>query len=88
MAHSAVSIRPPIHVESGSRAEVANTIYVTNTGFGNPVPDGHTVSVIDGASCRAGDLSGCKSIGTVPVGLGPINLTIDPATNTIYLGDT
>ena len=67
---------------------VTNTIYVTNTGFGGPVPDGHTVSVVDGARCRAGDLSGCTSIGTVPVGLGPINLTIDPTTNTVYLGDT
>jgi DNA-binding beta-propeller fold protein YncE len=67
---------------------VTNTIYVTNTGPGNPIPDGHTVSVIDGARCRAGDLSGCSSIGTVPVGLGPVNLTVDPTTNTIYLGDT
>ena len=92
--HSGCAAQPEAAVSVGDGPSgigvnpVTNTIYVTNTGFGNPVPDGHTVSVIDGATCRAGDLSGCTSIGTVPVGLGPINLTVDPTTNTIYLGDT
>jgi YVTN family beta-propeller protein len=66
--------------------EQTDTVYVANSGGG-------TVSVIDGATCNAGDHTGCGQIPTtVAVGVQPDQLAVDEATNTIYVanngGDT
>ena len=68
-----------------------DTIYVTNTGQDSnnqPVPDGNTVSVINGASCRPAHPGGCAAVGTVPVGVSPVAIAADTATNTVYVANT
>jgi YVTN family beta-propeller protein len=64
-----------------------NTAYVANTAVdsnGQPVPNGDTLSVINGASCTPTNPVGCAAVGTVRVGTGPVAVAIDPATNTVY----
>ena len=63
-----------------------DTIYTANVGvnFGG----GHTVSVIDGATCNATNHSGCGAPpATVYVGNRPIALAINEATDTIYVAN-
>jgi DNA-binding beta-propeller fold protein YncE len=58
-----------------------DTVYVTNAGD-------NTVSVFNGATCNANDVSGCgQTPATVPVGLGPIDLFADPSNHTVYVAD-
>jgi DNA-binding beta-propeller fold protein YncE len=61
-----------------------NTLYVTNviqtTGAG------HTVYVLNGATCDATDHAGCgQTPATITVGRDPSASAIDPGTNTIYV---
>lgn len=68
-----------------------NTVYVANTGEDpnkNPVPDGNTLSVIDGASCTSAHPAGCTPVGLVRVGVSPAAVAADPVTNTIYVTNT
>ena len=70
---------------------VTNTVYVANTGQdsnNNNVPDGNTLSVIDGATCNGLDTAGCAPVGTVRAGISPAFVAVDPANNTVYVGDT
>lgn len=70
---------------------VTDTIYAANTGLdpnGNPVPDGNTVSLINGARCLPAQPSGCAAVGLVHVGTAPAVVVADPLTNTIYVGNT
>ena len=70
---------------------VTNTVYVANTGQdsnNNDVPDGNTLSVIDGATCNGLHTAGCAPVGTVPAGVSPAFVAVDPANNTVYVGDT
>ena len=70
---------------------VTNTIYVANTGLdsnGAYAPPGNTLSVIDGATCKATDKPGCTPVGTVRVGAAPASLSVDPVTNTLYVANT
>jgi YVTN family beta-propeller protein len=70
---------------------VTDTVYVANTGQdsnNHPVPNGNTVSVIDGATCRAADLGGCTPVGTAHVGTSPAAVTVDPSNNSIYVANT
>jgi YVTN family beta-propeller protein len=61
--------------------DATHTIYVTNN-------SGNTVSVIDAATCNATRTSGCgHKPATVTVGAGPTGLTVDPATDTVYVTD-
>jgi YVTN family beta-propeller protein len=60
---------------------LTDTIYVANEGD-------NTVSVINGASCNASNASGCGQIpASVTVGMQPIGLDVDEATNTIYVAN-
>jgi DNA-binding beta-propeller fold protein YncE len=64
--------------------QATDTIYVANAGPG--YSGGHTVSVIDGRTCRTADLSRCKHRSpTVTVGSLPSDLAVDQATDTIYV---
>ena len=46
------------------------------------------VSVVDAATCRAADTSGCrKPAAEEAVGSQPFGLTVDPATDTVYTAD-
>jgi YVTN family beta-propeller protein len=61
--------------------KTTDTIYVTNTGD-------DTVSVINGATCNGSDISGCdQTPPTVAVGTGPRAVAVNPATDTIYVGN-
>ena len=58
-----------------------DTVYVTNVGD-------NTVSVFNGATCNADDVSGCdQTPATVPVGLEPIDLFADPSDHTVYVAN-
>jgi serine/threonine-protein kinase len=50
---------------------------------------GHTVSVIDGATCNARVTSGCgRAPATVAVGSGPMGLAVNPVTDTVYVANS
>ena len=60
-----------------------NTIYVSNRG---PSGHGHTVSVINGATCNGQVSSGCGlTAPTVKVGEGPGTPAVDQTTDTVYV---
>ena len=67
-----------------------DTVYVSNAGqpFASTAVLGHTVSVINGATCNGSHHAGCGQIPpTVEVGLFPYGVTTDEATNKIYVAD-
>jgi YVTN family beta-propeller protein len=58
-----------------------DTIYVGNGTTG-------TLSVIDGRSCNAGNVRGCKRrVGAATAGLDPIGIAVDSTTNTLYVAN-
>jgi DNA-binding beta-propeller fold protein YncE len=60
-----------------------DTVYAANDG---PTGNGDTVSVIDGASCNGTDGHGCgRPPRTIKVGTNPQWVTVDEATDTIYV---
>jgi DNA-binding beta-propeller fold protein YncE len=70
---------------------VTDTVYVANAAEDSnsvPLPHGSTLSVINGATCRVTSKSGCVPVGTVRVGTDPAGVSVDPATNTIYVANT
>jgi len=81
---------PTVATGAGPQAVAVNertdTVYTANAGqFLN---GGHTVSVIDGASCNAHITSGCgKAPATVDVGNNPFDVAVNEATDTIYVAN-
>jgi DNA-binding beta-propeller fold protein YncE len=68
--------------------QATDTVYVTNS-FDSSGNFGHTVSVINGATCNAHRHSGCgQKPAEVSVGTGPLGLAVSQATNTIYVANT
>jgi len=66
----------------------SDTVYVTNSGPGVD-GTGHTVSVINGATCNATETSGCgQTPTTVPVGKWPFFATFDAANHTVYVSNS
>jgi DNA-binding beta-propeller fold protein YncE len=69
-----------------------DTVYAPSTGA--PAFNGHTVAVINGATCNGTNHSGCGHLAaTVNVGLAPIGVAVNDQTDTVYvtnntLGDT
>jgi len=69
-----------------------DTVYAPATGA--PAFNGHTVAVINGATCNATNHSGCGHLAaTVNAGLGPLGVAVNDQTHTVYvtnntLGDT
>jgi DNA-binding beta-propeller fold protein YncE len=62
-----------------------NTIYAPNTGLDF---DGDTVSVINGAACNGTDHSGCDHLAAVAkAGLGPLGVTVNDRTHTVYVAN-
>ena len=63
--------------------QATDTIYTAN------IADGEhpgTVSVINGATCNGTDHTGCgQTPAKVAAGFGAVGVTIDPATNTVYV---
>jgi len=61
--------------------QATDTIYVVNSAE-------NTVSVIDGATCNAQNTSGCSHMPpTVKVGSNPVDLSLDQATDTVYVAN-
>jgi len=57
------------------------TIYAGNSSL-------RQIDVLDGATCHAGDLTGCASVAEIPVGHPMANVgAIDDATHTLYASD-
>jgi DNA-binding beta-propeller fold protein YncE len=61
-----------------------DTIYAL---FGGTTGAGHTVQVINGARCNAGNASDCHAVATVQVGRFPIGAALDRAAGTLYVSD-
>ena len=65
--------------------QATDTVYVANDGPGLD-NSGHTVSVINGATCNGQVRSGCgQAPATVQVGLAPAVPAVDQATDTVYV---
>ena len=67
-----------------------DSIYVANSGqFGAAnTALGHTVSLIDGATCNATDQAGCgNAAATVIVGVAPWGIAVNQRTNKIYVAN-
>ena len=61
-----------------------DTIYAL---FGGTTGAGHTVQVINGARCNAGNASNCHAVATVQVGRFPIGAALDRAARTLYVSN-
>ena len=61
-----------------------DTIYAL---FGGTTGAGHTVQVINGARCNAGNASDCHAVATVQVGRFPIAAALDRAARTLYVSN-
>ena len=60
-----------------------NTIYAPNSGTSF---SGHTMSVINGATCNGATHSGCSRLAaTVTVGSGPFGVAVNDRTHTVYV---
>lgn len=69
-------------------SQATDTIYVANTGQLFAGVLGHTVSVINGATCNGVQHTGCGlAPATVTVGPAPFGIAISQATNTIYVAN-
>ena len=63
--------------------QATDTIYTANIAGGEHPG---TVSVINGATCNGSDHTGCgQTPAKVAAGFGAVGVTIDPATNTVYV---
>jgi DNA-binding beta-propeller fold protein YncE len=63
--------------------QATDTIYTANIADGEHAG---TVSVINGATCNGTDHTGCgQTPAKVAAGFGAVGVTIDPATNTVYV---
>ena len=61
--------------------QATDTIYVVNS-------TSNTVSVIDGATCNAGNASGCRrKPPAVRAGSNPVDVAVNEATGTVYVAD-
>jgi YVTN family beta-propeller protein len=83
---------PTIKVGTGpfgiAVSQRTNTIYVANTGQLFAGVFGHTVSVINGATCNGVQHTGCgQTPATVTVGPAPFGTAINQATDTIYVAN-
>ena len=69
-------------------SQATDTVYVANTGQLAAGVFGHTVSVINGATCNGVQHTGCgQTPATVTVGPAPFGIAINQAANTIYVAN-
>jgi DNA-binding beta-propeller fold protein YncE len=63
-----------------------DTVYAPATGA--PAFNGHTVAVINGATCNGTNHSGCGHLAaTVNVGLAPVGVAVNDQTHTVYVAN-
>ena len=66
--------------------DATHTVYVSNNGGSGDVPG--SLSLIDGATCNGTDTSGCAvHPPTVTIGRSPQSLSVDVATDKVYVAD-
>jgi DNA-binding beta-propeller fold protein YncE len=64
-----------------------DTVYAPGSGFG-AARLGHSVAVINGATCNGSDHSGCgHPVATVKVGIAPFGVAVDDHTRTVYVSN-
>jgi DNA-binding beta-propeller fold protein YncE len=85
------ALRPPTVAVGVGPADVAvdestHTVYVTNDDEDGP-NDGKTMSAFDATTCNAIAQRGCSHQGLIHVGTGPLAVTVDDKTNTIFTGN-
>jgi YVTN family beta-propeller protein len=67
--------------------QLTDTVYVANFGP-HQIGSGHTVSVINGATCNSHQTGGCNQTpATTGVGPAPTGVAVDPATDTVYVSN-
>jgi YVTN family beta-propeller protein len=65
-----------------------NTVYIANYGP-DLIGTASTVSVVNGATCNATQISGCMlTPATISVGQGPDAVAVDPTTDTIFVANS
>jgi DNA-binding beta-propeller fold protein YncE len=82
------TIKTQLNPDALAVDQATDTVYSTNLqdSHGNP---GDTVAVINGATCNAEVITGCKRTPpTVKVGSGPFGIAVDQATDTIYVANS
>ena len=84
-ASGCASTAPSVAVADGPVAiavdQITDTIYVVNS-------DSNTVSVINGATCNARDISGCGHLPpVVRVGNNPVDVAVNQETDTAYVAN-
>jgi DNA-binding beta-propeller fold protein YncE len=80
-----------IHVGNGTfiiaLSKATDTVYAPGSGFGS-ARLGHSVAVINGATCNGSDHSGCgHPVATVKVGLAPFGVAVNDHTHTVYVSN-
>jgi DNA-binding beta-propeller fold protein YncE len=84
-SHVAATVKVGIDPYGVAVDDATHTVYVVNNTNGDSPG---TVSIINGRTCNGSDTLGCK--GQMPiavVGRSPLLATLDPATDTLYVGD-
>ena len=61
---------------------VTDTVYAL---YGGTDGSGHSVEVINGATCNAANASNCHPVATATVGKFPLGESLDPAVHTLYV---
>lgn len=78
-------VKDPLIPDGIAIDSASDTVYAANTG---PNGNGHTVSVINGATCNGHHSSGCGGMPrTINVGQNPFWDVVDPATQTLYVAN-
>jgi len=68
-------------------SQATNTVYAPGSGY-NAGGHGHTVAVINGATCNGTDHAGCGHLAaTIRAGLNPLGVAVDDATHTVYVSN-
>jgi DNA-binding beta-propeller fold protein YncE len=78
-------VKDPLIPDAVAVDRATDTVYAAN---GGPMGNGHTVSVIDGATCNGSNGSGCgQAPRAVKVGSGAFWDVVDQKTNTVYVAN-
>jgi len=65
-------------------SDPTHTVYVGINANGD-LPG--SVWVINGATCKGTDVTGCRRVAVAPTGRFPLQVTLDAATRTLYVAD-
>ena len=83
-AHPAASVRVGPGPWGIAVSDPTHTVYVGINANGD-LPG--SVWVINGATCKGTDVTGCRRVAVAPTGRFPLQVTLDAATRTLYVAD-